>query len=53
MGIDIKFELNWDSITRRYMENNTVVQNSTKLTISLSRFVVRSFETYVQICCAM
>ena len=24
MGIGIKFELNWDSITRLYMENNTV-----------------------------
>ena len=24
MWICIKFQLNWDSITRRYMENNTV-----------------------------
>ena len=24
MGIGIKFDLNWDCITQRYMENNTV-----------------------------
>ena len=24
MGVRIKFELNWDCITRRYMENNTL-----------------------------